>query len=70
MKEGEPRVGDDGSLQLSSVANSLGSGSGFDDVSLFASPYEALPPLPAHVETVDFTWVKTATATVSFNTTM
>lgn len=67
VRDGELLVGDDGSLLLSPVGGSgdldldpdLGSGNGDNDLfERSISPMlETLPPLPAHVEVVDFTWI-------------
>lgn len=67
VRDGELLVGDDGSLLLSPVGESgdldlnpdLGSGNGDKDLferSISPLP-QTLPPLPAHVEMVDFTWI-------------
>lgn len=71
VRDGELLVGDDGSLLLSPVGTSgsgdlelnpdsdLGSGNGGNDLlkrSLSPSS-QTLPPLPAHVEMVNFTWI-------------
>lgn len=71
VDDGEILVSDNGSLLLSAVpSGSVGSGSGYNLApghnvgsrsldSVFDSSMQ-LPPLPAHVDTVNFTWVATA----------
>lgn len=64
VRDGELLVGDDGSLLLSQVGGSgdldlnpdLGSGNDLFERSISPMP-QTLPPLPAHVEVVAFTWI-------------